>query len=255
MIPVISIIGQQENEVRSISSRLVEQLRRQGYSVATVQAAAGDHRHAPLPLKEAGAEAWNKEDKNIRLVSDLMTMHIQENTTNICQLVSRHFPDCDIVIAEGFADDHHIPKVALTSDSCTVEHFTRMNIKRIIQAIPEKHAAGVATSDLNKCRELADFIEQRFLVKTAKEQTILFINGKKIALNPFIQKILSGTVLGLTDTLKKTEGAKRIDLLIRIGDEQEEAGQLSQAGNRHRRGSCSACTKLSSPGPDRDRMS
>jgi molybdopterin-guanine dinucleotide biosynthesis protein MobB len=254
MIPVISIIGQQENDVRSISSRLVEQLRRQGYSVATVQAATGDHRHASLVFKRAGAEELNKENKNIRLVSDLMTMHIQENTTNICQLVSRHFPDSDIVIAEGFATDHHIPKVALTSDSCPLEHFTRMNIKRIIQTIPEKHAAGVATSDLNKCRELADFIEQRFLVNNAKEQTILFINGKKIALNSFIQQILSGTVLGFTDTLKKTEGAKRIDLLIRIGEEQEEAGRLSQDGNRHGKDSCSACTRLSKPRAGRDRQ-
>lgn len=47
-------------------------------------------------------------------------------------------------------------------------------------------------------------------------QTVLYVNGVKIAINPFVQRIISATVRGMLSTLKNVENPEKISIHIKI---------------------------------------
>ena len=72
-------------------------------------------------------------------------------------------------------------------------------------------------------RELADFIEKRFLSSPRKqtEQTALLINGVRIPLKDWVQEALAGTVSGFVNSLKLNEKVQEIELRIRLQGDKE----------------------------------
>ena len=47
-------------------------------------------------------------------------------------------------------------------------------------------------------------------------QTVLYVNGKKIAINPFVQRIISATIQGMLSTLKNIEEPEKISIHLKI---------------------------------------
>ncbi|MGQ9720699.1 MAG: molybdopterin-guanine dinucleotide biosynthesis protein B [Candidatus Jordarchaeum sp.] len=47
-------------------------------------------------------------------------------------------------------------------------------------------------------------------------QAVLYINGKKIGINPFVQRILSATIQGMISTLKNIKEPEKISIHLRI---------------------------------------
>lgn len=47
-------------------------------------------------------------------------------------------------------------------------------------------------------------------------QTVLYVNGTKIAINPFVQRIISATIRGMLSTLKNIENPEKISIHLKI---------------------------------------
>ncbi|WXG41055.1 MAG: molybdopterin-guanine dinucleotide biosynthesis protein MobB [Candidatus Freyarchaeum deiterrae] len=47
-------------------------------------------------------------------------------------------------------------------------------------------------------------------------QTVLYVNGGKVVINPFVQRIISGTIRGMLSTLKNIENPEKISIHIKI---------------------------------------
>ena len=47
-------------------------------------------------------------------------------------------------------------------------------------------------------------------------QTVLYVNGRKVVINPFVQRIISGTIRGMLSTLKNIENPEEISIHIKI---------------------------------------
>ncbi|MHA1207761.1 MAG: (Fe-S)-binding protein, partial [Candidatus Freyarchaeota archaeon] len=47
-------------------------------------------------------------------------------------------------------------------------------------------------------------------------QTVLYVNGRKIEINPFVQRIISAIIRGMLSTLKNIGRAEKISVHIKI---------------------------------------
>ena len=137
---------------------------------------------------------------------------IKEGTQKLTPIVHRFFRDVDIVIGQGFEHDHRIAKIEVSRDG---RDLVDNRTKRVIATVSDQQVSGNFAFHSDDTQHIADFIENRFLSKESREQTVLFVNNRKVALNGFIQKILAKTVIGFIGTLKKIEGSENIELYIR----------------------------------------
>ena len=213
MPPIISFIGRQPSDTTTVASQVVSHLNESGYSIAVIKSTGDNKIISDQPgtdtvtYQQAGSQAVTLLDQ------DQMIIRIKKGGQELTPLAYRFFSDVDIVIAEGFEDDHHIAKIEVSRDG---RDLLRNQVKRVIGVVSDRQVAGDSVFRRGDSKNIADFIENRFLLKPKPEQTVLFINGKKVVLNGFIQKILAGAVEGLVDTLKTKEAAKNIELCVRI---------------------------------------
>lgn len=204
MSSIVSFIGEPERETTLLAARIVSLLTGKGYSVAVARSTG-----STTPGNTGPRQA---EVPFVTLITpDQMTLQLSGNDQNLTLLSHRFLRGADIVIAEGFENDPHIPKinVSVSEEDPVDNHF-----KRVIAVVTNEHDSGDTHFHRDDNMEIADFIEKRFLLSPRSEQTVLIVNNKKIALNGFIQSILANTVAGFTDTLKKTGDKKDIELYI-----------------------------------------
>ncbi len=201
MPPLVSFIGNSEKDTTTLVSRIILSLKEQGYSVARATGTT-----------EARSESAQVEEAFVTLVTpDKVRLQITGNNQDLTLLSLRFLRSADIVIAEGFENDPHIPKIHVSADGLDPvnKHF-----KRIIALVTDQHSTDNTHFHYDDSRKLVRFIEKRFLRSPRPEQTVLIVNNKKIPLNCFIQDILANTVAGFTDTLKKAADKKDIELYI-----------------------------------------
>jgi len=213
MPPIISFIGRNPSDTTIVASQVVSHLNESGYSLAVIKSTGNNTTISDQPgadtviYQQAGSHAV------ILLDQEQMIIRIKKGGQALTPLAYRFFSDVDIVIAEGFEDDHHIAKIEVSRDG---RDLLRNQVKRVIGVVSDRQVTGDSVFRCDDSKKVADFIENRLLLKPKPEHTVLFINGKKIALNGFIQKILAGAVVGLVDTLKTKEDAKNIELCVRM---------------------------------------
>jgi len=196
-----------------VASQVVSHLSERGYSIAVIKS-VGDN---TIISNQSETDIVTCQQTGSRAVSLLgqnqMIIRVKKGGLELTPLAYRFFSDVDIVIAEGFEDDSRIAKIEVSRAG---RDLLRNQVKRVIGVVSDHQVAGDSVFRLGNTKKVACFIENRLLLKPKPEQTVLFINGKKIALNGFIQRFLAGAVLGLVATLKTKEDAKNIELCVRI---------------------------------------
>jgi molybdopterin-guanine dinucleotide biosynthesis protein B len=101
-----------------------------------------------------------------------------------------------------------------------VDHDQRLReevqgVIAIATNLPE--VRGDQVFSLDQAKEIALFIEKRFLRQSSKREiATLLVNGERVPINSFIQEALAGTVAGFIRTLKLNHEVKEIDLRLKI---------------------------------------
>ncbi len=213
MPPIVSFIGWHNSGKTTLASQVVRHLQNRGYSVAVIKSTKEHgigHDQAGTDTdmyRRAGAEG-------VMLVApDQMIMHTGNQGRDLTGLVHRYFPDVHIVIAEGFKDARQIAKIEVTRGK---SELLRDQVSGVIAIATDRRISGDYIFRLDESKELADFLEKRFLKnkKNATERAVLMIDGKKIVLKDFVQDILANTVTGFITSLKATKGTGKIELHI-----------------------------------------
>lgn len=160
MIPVISIVGKSGVGKTTLMEKLIAELKRRGYRVATVK-------HTPhgFELDQPGKDTWRHAragSDHVVLASPEWVVHIQrlKREPTLPEIIAT-IHDTDIVLVEGYKREP-VPKIEVS----------RAELGRGLVCAPEKLIA-VATDqpynlnipqfDLNDAVGLVDFIEERFL--------------------------------------------------------------------------------------------
>lgn len=217
MSSIVSFIGWHDSGKTTLVCQVVTELKKLGYRVGVIKSSndAGIEFDTPgtdtYKHKEAGADS-------VMLVSpDQMFLQAGKSDLSLRTLAHRYFPDVDIVIGEGFKRAKKIPKIEVFRN---VDQKLREEVHGVIGVATDLEGVeGNYVFKLDEAREIALFIEKRYLVeKGSKEIASLLVNGNKVPVKDFIQKALAGTVHGFVHSLKLHGEIDEIELRIKVKD-------------------------------------
>ncbi len=217
MPPIVSFIGWHNSGKTTLASQVVRHLHNRGYTVAVIKSTK-EH-NIDCDQEGTDTEIYRRNGAaGVMLVApDQMLIRTPSQEKNLPALVHRYFADVDIVIAEGFKHARRIAKVEVNRGE--EKELLRDQVTGVIAVATDRRLVGDYVFRLDESRELADFLEKRFLAgeKVVPERVSLLVDGKKIILKDFVQDILANTVSGLVSSLKVTDKPDTIELRIQFG--------------------------------------
>ena len=203
---VIAIIGKSDAGKTFLITRLIPEMKRRGYSVAAIKSCP----HG-FDLDVEGKDSWcftraGAEGVLLQSPSALGLIRARSSIASSLNEIARHyFPDFDLVLAEGFAQDLSTRRIEVL----------RKGISEQLESPPETLIAIVAdfplspdkpTFDPDELSGIGDFLERS--IGESKEGTPLVElkqDGTAVFLNEFVQSVMKSTIAGLIAPLKKEE--------------------------------------------------
>jgi molybdopterin-guanine dinucleotide biosynthesis protein B len=147
-----------------------------------------------------------------------MVMMTKNPGKRLTSLAHHYFADVDLVVGEGFKDERLVAKIEVSRGD---SELLRDRVTGVIAIATDRRISGDYIFRLNESREIADFIEKRFLAANVqvREQAVLLVNGSRIVMKEFVQEALAGTVKGFVESLKvNQEDILEIELRIKKPD-------------------------------------
>ena len=217
---IFAFVGSNRSGKTAIVQKLTGELKRRGYRVSVIKRHANDSelegqgKNASLYL-EAGS------DSVLMYSPDGTTVFYQKKVGMDVEKISREFlRGSDIILVEGAVADDKLKKIEVL----------RKGVSEKLSCSPEELIAVVSDFDTGKdipsfhpedTEKIAGFLENYPL---KKEPLIrLDIDGVSVPMNPFVQKIFTGTITGMVYSLEGIpENPGRITLsLSRKGKKDE----------------------------------
>jgi len=162
LIPIVSIVGKSNSGKTTLIEKLIQELVRRGYRVATIK-----HHLHDFEIDKEGKDSWRHRQagsratvvatpKKVALIEDV------EEDLSIEALRERYIHDVDLILTEGFKGNPH-PKIEVS----------RAVLKRELLCAPEDNLLAVASDvplsieapclDINDVQGLVDLIEAAVL--------------------------------------------------------------------------------------------
>ncbi len=213
MIPIVSIVGKSGVGKTAVIEKLVTELKKRNYRVATIK-----HSASGFEMDHEGKDTWRHSQAGSDAVAISSPQRIAvirnvDHDHSLAELYKYIGPDFDIIIAEGFKHDR-VPKIEVHRKKfgrrlvCTKDELLAV-------ATDGNLKLDVPQFGLDDARGLVDLIEKRFLDKEKTDEVTVFVNEEPIPLNPFVKSIISKTVLAMISALKNVPGARDVDMFIR----------------------------------------
>ncbi len=217
MPPIVSFIGWHDCGKTTLASQVVAHLKEKGYRVAVIKSSEHTGIAFDAPGTDTDKHRRAGADAVLFLAPDQLVLMTKNTGLPLVTLAHRYFSDVDIVIGEGFKQASHVAKIEVIRNS---KDILRGKVLGVIATATDQNIHGDHIFRLDESRELADFIEKRFLNSPKKQtgQTELLVNGVRIPLKEWVQEALAGTVSGFVNSLKLSDEVRKIELRIRLDD-------------------------------------
>ncbi len=213
MIPIVSIVGKSDSGKTTFIEKLIPELTRRGYRVATVK-----HDIHGFEVDREGKDSWRHKQAGAHTVvisspRKLALIRDVEKDLTLAELRERLIQEVDIILSEGYKKDIQ-PKIEIYRKE--LHHAPLCTKEDNLIAIVSDHEVfmDVPRFSLEDIEGVADFIERTFLKQKQRDRVVLKVNGKSVSLKPFVEEFLSEAVKGMVRSLKGCESPKRIELLI-----------------------------------------
>jgi molybdopterin-guanine dinucleotide biosynthesis protein B len=213
MIPIISIVGTSDSGKTTLIEKLVPELIRRGYKVATVK-----HDVHGFDVDRQGKDSWRHKNAGAHSViisspKKLALIRDVDHDADLAELRDQYIRDVDLILSEGFKKNTQ-PKIEVFRKEMQRDLLCREGDNLLAIAADQPFALGVPCFDLNDARGMVDLIEEKFLKRKNPSQVELRVNGKAISLSPFVQSSIRGTVRGMLSSLKGCESPAQVELKI-----------------------------------------
>jgi len=230
-MPIIAVVGSRKSGKTTIVEALVKGLTRKGYNVATVK-------HIPEPdftIDTKGKDTWRHAKAGA-----LVTMGVAPNELaiikkgdtaryDLTEIVKYCEDEADIIILEGFrnlvAQNPLIPKVVAVKTMEKIQETSR-HFRPIIAfsgtvPIKPKRLRIPYTDALQKPEKLVEIVENKIKPMIMKEKKLkaairITVDGKRLPLKLFVQKIMRNVVLSMVSTLKDVTIEEDENVIITI---------------------------------------
>jgi molybdopterin-guanine dinucleotide biosynthesis protein B len=213
MIPIISIVGKSDSGKTTLIEKLVPELTRRGYRIATVK-----HDVHGFEVDREGKDSWRHKQAGAHTVviaspNKVALIRDVERDLTLDEIRDKFIQDVDLLLSEGYKKDVQ-PKIEIFRKEkhekllCTQEN----HLVAIVSNKPFN--IGVPCFDLDDMKGLAEFIEKKFIKSKGEERITLKVDGRTVSLKPFIRDFLLRSIKGMVSSLKGCGTAKQIDIHI-----------------------------------------
>jgi len=164
MIPIVSIVGKSDSGKTTLIERLIPEIKRRGYCVASVK-----HDTHGFEIDREGKDSFRhkKAGAVISLISSpekvALVADVDRDLT-LAELRERFISNVDLIISEGYYRDSQ-PKIEVFREAAHGEPLCTENDHLIAFASDAPLDRGVPCFGLDEIERIADFIEERFLKK------------------------------------------------------------------------------------------
>jgi len=221
MIPIISIVGKSDSGKTTLIEKLVPELTRRGYRIATVK-----HDVHGFEVDREGKDSWRHKQagahtvvisspKKVALIRDV------EKDLTLEEIRERLIQDVDLILSEGYKKDVQ-PKIEIFRKEKHKELLCTKEDNLIAIVSDKKFRVGVSCFFLDDIRGVAEFIEKKYLQSKREGDVSLKVDGKKIPMTPFVKSFVTHTIKGMLTSLKGCEDPQHIE--IRIEDKEKMGG-------------------------------
>ena len=227
----VSIVGKKTTGKTSLTVKVIEELTRRGYNVASVK-----HSHHSIEMDKENTDTWKHKQAGANLVVGVGSTTFfnarQEMDLNRILFLIKHFSEYDYVIIEGYKS-YNYPKIITSPDvrdEYTIKEVDSFTIdddgvKELADLIEEKGHDIVDTLFANNCgfnngEAIAAEIRKGNLSVGDLDETLsyLSIDGHVVGLNHFVSDYLKQSVMGVINTLNlkdyDVEDIGKIELVI-----------------------------------------
>ena len=216
MIPIVSIVGKSDSGKTTLIEKLVPEITRRGYRIATVK-----HDVHGFEVDKEGKDSWRHKQAGAHTVvisspNKVALIRDVEKDLTLEEIREKLVQDVDLILSEGYKKDVQ-PKIEIFRKEkhkellCTKED----NLVAIVSNKPFD-IEGVPCFSLDDIKRLADFIEKRFLAsKEGEGEVSLKVDGKAIPLTPFVSDIVKKTIRGMLTALKGCKDPQQIEIKIK----------------------------------------
>jgi molybdopterin-guanine dinucleotide biosynthesis protein B len=213
MIPIISIVGKSDSGKTTLIEKLVPELTRRGYRIATVK-----HDVHGFEVDREGKDSWRHKQagahtvvisspKKVALIRDV------EKDLTLEEIREKLIQDVDLILSEGYKKDVQ-PKIEIFRKEKHKELLCTKEDNLIAIVSDKKFRVGVSCFFLDDVKGVADFIEKKYLQPEREGEVSLKVNGKKIPMTPFVKNFVTSTIKGMLSSLKGCATAKQIEIRV-----------------------------------------
>jgi len=214
MIPIVSIVGTSDSGKTTLIEKLVPELTRRGYKVATIK-----HDVHGFEVDREGKDSWRHKQAGAHTViisspQKLALIRDVDHDAELAELRDKYIQDVDIILSEGFKKNFQ-PKIEVFRKERHRELLCTREDNLLAIASNQPFDIGVPCFDLEDARGIVDLIVEKFLKGEKSPPVQLKVDGKDISLSPFVQKSIIATVRGMVSALRGCESPKNVEIRIR----------------------------------------
>ena len=213
MIPIISIVGKSDSGKTTLIEKLVPELTRRGYRVATVK-----HDVHGFEVDREGKDSWRHKQAGAHTVvisspNKVALIRDVEKDLTLDEIRERWIQDVDLILSEGYKKDIQ-PKIEVFRKEKHKKLLCTKKDNLVAIVSNQKFNVGVPCFHLEDMKGLSNFIEKEFIKSKQKKEVSLRVDGKPIPMTPFVREFLTQTVKGMLYSLKGCKTSQRIDIRI-----------------------------------------
>jgi len=211
---IVSIVGKKNTGKTSLTVKVIEELTRRGYNVASIK-----HSHHSIEMDKENTDTWKHKQAGANLVVGVGSTTFfnarKEHDLNRILFLLKHFDDFDFVIIEGYKS-YNYPKIITSPDvrdEYTIKEvdsfaITDEEVSELADLIEQRGHDIVDTLFANNCgyndgEVIASEIRNGTLTVDELDsvQSYLSIDGHVVGLNRFVSNYLKQSVVGVINTL------------------------------------------------------
>jgi len=213
MIPIISIVGKSDSGKTTLIEKLVPELTRRGYRVATVK-----HDVHGFEVDREGKDSWRHKQAGAHTViisspQKVALIRDVEKDSTLDEIRRRWVQDVDLLISEGYKKDVQ-PKIEVFRKEKHKKLLCTKKDNLVAIVSNQKFNVGVPCFHLEDMKGLSNFIEKEFINSRKEKEIVLRVDGKPIPMTPFVKDIIRKTVKGMLSALRGCETSKLIEIYI-----------------------------------------
>jgi molybdopterin-guanine dinucleotide biosynthesis adapter protein len=160
--PIISIVGKSNSGKTTLVEKLIPELVKRGYSVATIK-----HNKHGFDIDHEGKDSWRHKQAGacttviacptrIALIEDI------DRDQTLAEIRDKYIKDADVILAEGYKGNP-FPKIEVFRSELKRELLCGKEDNLLAVASDTKLDIDVPCFDINDEKAIADLIENKFL--------------------------------------------------------------------------------------------